>query len=82
VWAATCTLLGGLAMLAILARRYGGVDTLLVGCGLLGEIGAVVWWAGRYEPESVLGNYRHVMRLNTVAASALALYLLARIAYA
>jgi 4-hydroxybenzoate polyprenyltransferase len=77
-----CTLTGGACMLVVLARRFGLADAMLVGCGVLFQVAAVGWWAGRYEPESVLGNYRHVMRLNTLTAGALALYLLARIAYA
>ncbi|MBV9171981.1 MAG: UbiA prenyltransferase family protein [Chloroflexi bacterium] len=82
VFALMSTLLGGSSMLVVLVRRFGVADALLVGCGLVIQLVAITWWAVRYEPEAVLGNYRHLMRLNTLTAGALALYLLARIAYA
>lgn len=77
-----CSILGGAAMLAVLARRFGSLDALLVGLGLMGQVLAVAWWARHYEQRRVLGNYRHVMRLNTLSAGALAAYLVARLLYA
>ena len=81
-FAVVCSVLGGLAMLGVLAQRFGRLDALLVGLGLLGQVAAVGWWARGYEPSRVLTNYRHVMRLNTLSAGALAAYLVARLLYA
>jgi Flp pilus assembly protein protease CpaA len=77
-----CSVLGGVAMLAVLLRRFGSADALLVGLGLAGQVLAVAWWARRYEPRQVLTNYRHVMRLNTLSAGALGAYLVVRLLYA
>jgi 4-hydroxybenzoate polyprenyltransferase len=77
-----CTAAGGVLMLSLLAVRFGPLDVLLVGTGLVGQLAAIAWWARRYEPAHVLGNYRLVMRLNTLSAAALSAYLLARLAYA
>ena len=81
-FAVVCSVLGGLAMLGVLAQRFGRLDALLVGLGLLGQVAAVGWWARGYEPSRVLTNYRHVMRLNTLSAGALTAYLVARLLYA
>lgn len=77
-----CTCLGGAAMLALLLHRFGVTDALVVGAGMLAQIAAIWWWARAYEPKSILGNYRHVMRLNTLSAGALSVYLLARLVHA
>ena len=77
-----CTAVGGGLMLALVGARFGVLDVLLVGAGLLGQLAAIAWWARRYEPAEVLGNYRLVMRLNTLSAAALSAYLLARLAHA
>jgi 4-hydroxybenzoate polyprenyltransferase len=79
-FAILCTLAGGAAMLAVLARRFGPGDTVLVGCGLLAQLAAISWLARRFDSEKVLQNYLALMRLNTLSASALGAYLLARLA--
>jgi hypothetical protein len=66
-------------MLALLARRFGAIDTLLVGIGLLLEVFVLGVWSRRFDPRETLRNYRGVMRLNTVSASALAAYLVGRL---
>jgi 1,4-dihydroxy-2-naphthoate octaprenyltransferase len=77
-----CTAIGGGLMVGLLVARFGLLDLVLVGGGLLAQLGAIAWWARRYEPADVLGNYRLVMRLNTLSAAALSAYLLVRIAHA
>jgi 4-hydroxybenzoate polyprenyltransferase len=77
--AIACTAVGGLAMLATLARRFGVIDTALVSVGLVGQVVAVAWLAGRFDPRQVLANYRRVMRLNVLSATALGGYMIARI---
>jgi len=72
--------LGGALMLATLWRAFGVLDVLLVGLGLSVELVAIAWWARRYDPLQTLANYRHVMRLNTLSAGGLSLYLLGRLA--
>ena len=74
-----CTALGGLAMLTLIARRFGAIDALLVGIGLVAQVVILTRWMRRYDAPRVLGNYRAVMRLNTASASALAAYLLTRL---
>jgi 4-hydroxybenzoate polyprenyltransferase len=75
-----CMLIGGTLMLGVLMLRFGALDAFVVGAGLLVQVTAVAWWAVHYDPHRVLANYRHVMRLNTLSAGALAVYLLARLA--
>lgn len=79
-FALACTLLGGLAMLALLARRFGLLDVLLVGAGLACQAMAIVWLARRFDAQAVVATYRRVMRVNTFSASALGVYLLVRLA--
>jgi 1,4-dihydroxy-2-naphthoate octaprenyltransferase len=79
-FALICTLLGGLAMLALLALRFGPVDALLVGLGLAIQLLVLVAWARRFDPRELLANYRAVMRLNAGSAGALGAYLLVRLA--
>src|SRR5229473_933388 len=62
-FALTCTILGGLTMLAVLARRYGVVDTLLVGVGMVVQVASIGRLAQSFYPQQVLRNYRSVMRL-------------------
>jgi 4-hydroxybenzoate polyprenyltransferase len=81
-FAVLCMVLGGLAMLALLARRFGALDGLVVGLGLLIELGALVRWASRFNPGNLLGNYHAVMRLNAANAVTLSGYLLLRLAFA
>jgi 1,4-dihydroxy-2-naphthoate octaprenyltransferase len=79
-FALACTALGGLAMVALLARRFGLGDTLLVGVGLIAQI-VILAWLGRYfDPREVLRNYRRVMRVNSLSAGALGAYLVVRLA--
>jgi 4-hydroxybenzoate polyprenyltransferase len=80
VFAETCVIVGGTVMLAALWRRFGLLDVLLVGLGLGVQFLALVWWAGRYDARQTLANYRRVMRLNTLSAGGLSLYLLGRLA--
>ena len=70
--------IGGLAMLAVLGRLFGPVDLLLVGVGLLAQLGFVAWWAIRFDPARTLANFHRVMRLNAAGATGLGLYLLVR----
>jgi len=79
-FALACTILGGLIMLVVLARRYGVGDTVLVGIGLIVQIAAISRLAQSFDPEQVLKNYRRVMRINVLSASALGGYLLTRMA--
>jgi 1,4-dihydroxy-2-naphthoate octaprenyltransferase len=79
LFALGCLLIGGAAMLAVLGRRFGSLDAIVVGCGLIVETVAIGRWAGRYDPLQTLANYRRVMRLNTLSAAGLSLYLLARL---
>ncbi len=79
-FALTCTVVGGLTMLVVLARRFGVVDTLLVGVGLAVQVASIGRLARSFYPQQVLKNYRSVMRLNAVSASALGGYLLVRLA--
>jgi 1,4-dihydroxy-2-naphthoate octaprenyltransferase len=78
-FALLCTVLGGLAMLALLARRFGAFDALLVGVGLVIQISVLAAWARRFNPLETLRNYRAVMRLNMLSASALGAYLVGRL---
>jgi len=78
-FAIVCTVLGGLAMLAELARRYGLVDTLLVGAGLTIQAATIARLAHYLDRAQVLDTYRRVMRLNALSASALGGYLLIRL---
>ncbi len=80
VFALTCTILGGLTMLIILARRYGVVDTLLVGVGLAVQVATITRLARSFDPKQVLRSYRSVMRINALSASVLGGYLLVRLA--
>jgi hypothetical protein len=80
VFALACTVLGGATMLTLLARRFGAGDVLLVGIGLVAQVVALGLWARRFAVANVTGNYRSVMRLNASSATALGLYLLARLA--
>jgi hypothetical protein len=78
-FALACTLLGGLAMEALVARRFGALDTVLVGLGLIVQLGVLATWARRFDPRQVFRNYRSVMQLNTFSALALGVYLVGRL---
>ena len=79
-FALTCTILGGLTMLVVLARRYGLTDTLLVGAGLAVQVATISRLARSFDPVQVLKNYRRVMRINSASATALGGYVLVRLA--
>jgi 1,4-dihydroxy-2-naphthoate octaprenyltransferase len=80
VFALVCTVLGGATMLTLLARRFGAGDVLLVGIGLTAQAASLALWARRFAPAEVTRNYRTVMRFNTLSATALGFYLVARLA--
>ena len=77
--ALACQLIGGTAMLSVVARRDGPLDALIVGLGLAAQLAAVAWWARHHDPRDVLGSYHRVMRLNALSASGLSAYLLLRL---
>jgi 4-hydroxybenzoate polyprenyltransferase len=79
LFAVTCTIAGGVLMLTLLARRFGAVDTLVVGLGLAAQVAILLWWARHFDAAQVRANYRRVMRLNTVNAIALGGYLVVRL---
>jgi NAD(P)-dependent dehydrogenase (short-subunit alcohol dehydrogenase family) len=67
-------------MMALLGRRFGIGDALVVGAGLSAQIVMLVWLGRYFDPRQVLRNYRRVMRVNTLSASALGAYLVVRLA--
>jgi 4-hydroxybenzoate polyprenyltransferase len=71
--------MGGGAMIAVVQRRYGGLDALLVGLALLGQVVAVGWLAGRFDAAQVLANYRRVSLLTQASALLLGGYLAVRL---
>jgi 4-hydroxybenzoate polyprenyltransferase len=75
-----CTILGGLTMLIVLDRRYGIVDTLLVGLGVAVQVATIARLARNFDRNQVVKSYRSVMRINVLSASALGGYLLVRLA--
>ena len=79
-FALTCTILGGLAMLVVLARRFGLADALLVGLGLALQLAAIGWLKRGFDSRAVLATYRRVMGVNAFSSSALGAYLLVRLA--
>jgi 4-hydroxybenzoate polyprenyltransferase len=74
-----CQVLGGVAMLVVVTRRFGMLDGLLLLIGLLVQAAAVASWAGRFDPRQVLANYHRVSALNRWAALLLGTYLIARL---
>jgi 4-hydroxybenzoate polyprenyltransferase len=74
-----CTALGGVAMLVLIARRFGLIDSVLVAVGLVAQMAILAAWARRFDPACTLENFRAVMRLNMASASALGAYLLTRL---
>jgi 4-hydroxybenzoate polyprenyltransferase len=79
-FAITCTVLGGAAMLVLLARRFGAGDTLLVSVGLAVQSASIGQLAYHFDRNQVVEIYRRVMRINALSATALGGYLLARLA--
>jgi 1,4-dihydroxy-2-naphthoate octaprenyltransferase len=74
-FAQICQAAGAIAMVAALYLRFGAGDALLAAAALLGQLAVIRYWSGRFDPSAVLGNYRRVMRLNTLTVVVLALYL-------
>jgi 1,4-dihydroxy-2-naphthoate octaprenyltransferase len=72
-------LLGGAGMVFVVRHEFGNLDALLVSIGIGLQLAVVAWWALRYDPRQILTNYRRVMRLNVLGATALGGYLLARL---
>ncbi|HEV7662402.1 MAG TPA: UbiA family prenyltransferase [Chloroflexota bacterium] len=79
-FALAATALGGSLMVSVIASRFGLVDAVVVGAGLLAQMVLLGLWARRHDPDDILGTYRRVMRLNTASAGALGAYLLLRLA--
>jgi 4-hydroxybenzoate polyprenyltransferase len=79
-FALTCTVLGGLTMLVVLARRFGAADALLVGLGLTVQVAIIIHLARQFDRQQIVKTYRSVMRVNALSASALGAYLLVRLA--
>ena len=74
-FALACQASGGAAMVLVLFQRYGLGDALLAAIALAVQFAAVARWAAGFDPDRVLGNYRHVMRLNRLTTAGLVLYL-------
>jgi len=74
-FALACQAIGGAAMLAVLYQRYGLGDALLATATLTLQFLAVARWAAHFDEDQVIGNYRRVMRLNTLTTAGLVLYL-------
>jgi 4-hydroxybenzoate polyprenyltransferase len=78
-FALVCTLLGGVAMVVLVSRRFGGVDAAVVGVGLYAQVVIISRFAKDFDPDKIVQNYRRVMRLNALSASALGAYLVVRL---
>lgn len=74
-----CFTIGGIALLAVVAERWGWAEAAVFGAFLMALTAAVAWWGRVFEPRAVLANYRRVMRLNTVAAAGFSAYLLMKL---
>jgi 4-hydroxybenzoate polyprenyltransferase len=74
-----CLLTGGLAMLVVVGNRFGALDAVVVAAGLVAQMAAVAWWARHFHPAHIVGNYRHVMRLNSLSGALLGGYLVVRL---
>jgi UbiA prenyltransferase family len=70
--------IGGVAMLVVVGRLFGLGDVIVVGAGLLAQLGFIGWWAARFDPTRKLGNFHLVMRLNAAGALGLGIYLVVR----
>jgi 1,4-dihydroxy-2-naphthoate octaprenyltransferase len=78
-FAATCALVGGVIMVALLTVRFGLLDAALVAVGLIVQIGAVLWLTKTFAADDNLTRYRRVMRLARLSAAGLGGYLLVRL---
>ncbi len=72
-------LVGGAAMVAALALRFGPVDAAAGALALAAQAAVLLRWAPRFDVSDVPGNYRRVMRFNTTVAVVLASYLAFRL---
>jgi 4-hydroxybenzoate polyprenyltransferase len=80
VFSVVCTVLGGATMLTLLIRRFGLLDAILVGVGLVIQLVGIRWLARGFSSRAVVDSYRRVMGVNALSASALGAYLLMRLA--
>jgi 4-hydroxybenzoate polyprenyltransferase len=78
-FALTCTVVGGLVLVAVVGVRFGLLDAVLVGCGLVVQVVALARWAPRFNAAAILANYRQVMRVSMLSALGLGGYLLLRL---
>ena len=79
-FALACSVVGGLAMVGLLGRRFGLFDTLIVGAGLVMQLAAIRWLARHFDARAVHTTYRRVMGVNAFSACALGAYLVVRLA--
>src|ERR687884_96016 len=66
----TCTLVGGVTMLALLARRFGLVDATLVGFGLVLQLLGIAWLARGFDSRAVVARYRRGIGGDALCAAA------------
>jgi 1,4-dihydroxy-2-naphthoate octaprenyltransferase len=74
-----CAAAGGLLMLLVVLRRFGLLDALVVGLGLLLQVGVLAAWSRRFDPRQTLHAYRGVMRFTAISAGMLGAYLVTRL---
>ena len=70
-----CQAVGGATMVAVLYRLYGPIDALLAATALTIQFVTIAHWAARFDQQRVLDNYRRVMRMSTLTAAGLIVYL-------
>jgi 1,4-dihydroxy-2-naphthoate octaprenyltransferase len=66
----------GLTLALVVARRYGAVELLVFLAFYVVLLWLILRWRGELSRLGVMGNYRRIMRLNTVAAAGFAAYIL------
>ena len=66
-------------MLALVVTRFGAVDGILVGLGLMAQVGAMLWLRTTLADDDTLSRFRRVMRLAHASAAGLGGYLLLRL---
>ena len=71
----TCQAIGGATMVAILYRLYGPGDATLAASALVVQFAVIAHWAARFDQDEIIENYRRVMRLSTLWAAGLIVYL-------
>jgi 1,4-dihydroxy-2-naphthoate octaprenyltransferase len=72
-------LLGGALMTLVVGQAFGVADAVIVAAGIALQLALIAIWARRYVRGEIISNYRRVMRLNVLGATALGGYLLARL---